>query len=163
MVATQAAASAASALAPQPMNAKMLTTPSNSDPAGSQDLAPSASESTTAIASDNQSDADANPSLIVSPDENRAAHERDTVAGADRDIIDRDESDTVVNSESSTAEEVAKEPSAGALPKAEDADQNNQDLQDDETLIKQSQAAKARSFLSVAGFLFIPNEMLTLT
>jgi hypothetical protein len=178
MVATQFATSTASALAPQPMDAKMVTTvttPSNNDdPVGFQDLAPSASESATAIASmseelvtpvsDDQRDADANLSLTASPDEKRAAHETDTVASADRDITEdmttcsdeqnvTDEANTVISTESSTAKEVAKESSAAALPKSEDAEQSNQDLQDDETSMEQSRAAKARSFPSAAGYL----------
>jgi hypothetical protein len=156
MVATQVTASTASALAPQPMDAKMVTVPS-------------ASESATAIAS--TSEALATPvsdtSLIASPDEKRVAHETDAVASADRDITeelttgaDRDitdkhnateEADTVINTESSTATEVAKEPPATALPNSEDAEQSNQDLQEDETSMEQSQAAKACSFPSVAG------------
>ena len=185
MVANQVAASPASALVPQPLEAKMATTTttSNNDPAVSQDLAPSASESvTTAIASseelatpvsNSQSDADANPTTITSPHEKRNAQETDTVASADRDITKEltadadksnamDEADTVISTESSTAKEVAKEPSATTLPKSkEDAEQSSQDLQD-ETSMEPSRAAKAFSFPS-ASYLFIQNELLNFT
>jgi hypothetical protein len=101
-------------------------------------------------------------------------HETDTVRSADRDFTEEsttgtekhnamDEADTISNTESSTAEEVAKEPLAAALAKSENVEQSNQDLQDGETSMEQSQSATARLFPSVVANLFIPNEMLNFT
>ncbi len=105
MVATQVAASTASALAPQPMDAKMVNT---------------LVRQTTGTAP-------------TTGTENLNA---------------TDEAHKVSNTESSTAEEVAKEPLTAALSKYENVEQSNQDLQDDETSMEQSQATTARSFPS---------------
>ena len=60
--------------------------------------------------------------------------------------------DPVINTKSSTANVITKE-ALTTIPKSEDAELNNQDLQDDEPSMKQTLAEKARSFLSVAGYL----------
>jgi hypothetical protein len=165
MVAHQVAASAASALVPQPMEAKMATTTSNNDPAESQDLALAASEFTTAIPStseelatplsNSQSNADADLTTI----EKCNAEEMDTVASADRDITQESTTDTLISTESSTGKEVAKEPPATTWSKSEDAHQSSQDIQDETSMEPSQAAAKACSFPS-ASYLLIQTELL---